>query len=44
VQRAVQWGEMPLEAWLEEVINDGTVLARVRETLGLKDQETQKSE
>jgi type VI secretion system protein ImpA len=44
VQRAVQWGEMPLEAWLKEVINDGTVLARVRETLGLKDQEAEKSE
>ena len=39
VQRAVQWGEMPLEAWLKDVINDGAVLARVRETLGLKDEE-----
>jgi type VI secretion system protein ImpA len=37
VQRAVQWGQMPLEAWLKEVISDETVLARVRETLGLKD-------
>jgi type VI secretion system protein ImpA len=36
VQRAVQWGEMPLESWLEEVISDESVLARVRETLGLK--------
>jgi hypothetical protein len=35
---------MPLEAWLKEVINDGAVLARVRETLGLKDQEAEKSE
>jgi type VI secretion system protein ImpA len=39
VQRAVQWGHMPLEDWLKEVINDVTVLARVRETLGLKDAE-----
>lgn len=38
VQRAVQWGEMPLEAWLQEVISDDAVLARVRETLGLKGQ------
>jgi type VI secretion system protein ImpA len=37
VQRAVRWGEMPLEAWLQDVINDDTVLSRVRETLGLKD-------
>jgi type VI secretion system protein ImpA len=37
VQRAVQWGHMPLEEWLKEVITDGTVLAHVRETLGLKD-------
>jgi type VI secretion system protein ImpA len=44
VQRAVQWGEMPLEAWLGEVIGDGAVLARVRETLGLKDREAGKSE
>jgi len=39
VQRAVQWGHMPLEEWLKEVINDGTVLAHVRETLGLKDED-----
>jgi type VI secretion system protein ImpA len=39
VQRAVQWGHMPLEAWLKEVINDGSVLAHVRETLGLKEAE-----
>jgi type VI secretion system protein ImpA len=37
VQRAVQWGEMPLESWLREVINDGAVLARVMETLGVKE-------
>lgn len=36
VQRAILWGEMPLESWLEEVINNEDVLGRVRETLGLK--------
>ena len=36
VQRAVRWGEMPLEQWLNEVISDKTALAHLRETLGLK--------
>jgi type VI secretion system protein ImpA len=35
VQRAVRWGEMPLENWLDEVIADHTVLNALRETLGL---------
>jgi type VI secretion system protein ImpA len=43
VQRAVQWGQMPLDAWLREVIGDEVVLARVRETLGLKDQSSSSS-
>ena len=38
VERAVHWGGMPLDQWLREVINDDAVLARVRETLGLRDQ------
>jgi type VI secretion system protein ImpA len=37
VQRAVRWGEMPLEQWLQDVIHDETVLGHLRETLGLKD-------
>lgn len=37
VQRAVRWGEMPLEEWLREVIHDDSVLTYVRETLGLQD-------
>jgi type VI secretion system protein ImpA len=37
VQRAVRWGEMPLEQWLEDVIHDAGVLSTVRETLGLKE-------
>ncbi|MGH7931835.1 MAG: type VI secretion system protein TssA, partial [Candidatus Binataceae bacterium] len=35
VQRAVRWGQMPLEQWLTDVINDENVLARIRETLGI---------
>jgi len=37
VQRAVRWGQMPLEQWLQDVIGDNNVLNLVRETLGLKD-------
>lgn len=35
VQRAIKWGQMPLEVWLEDVIKDGTVLGHLKETLGL---------
>ena len=35
VQKAVKWGEMPLELWLQEVIKDQSVLFQVRETLGV---------
>lgn len=35
VQRAVRWGQMPLELWLQEVIKDGNVLGDLRDTLGL---------
>lgn len=35
VQRAVKWGNMPLESWLQEVIKDENVLYQLRETLGL---------
>jgi type VI secretion system protein ImpA len=36
VQRAIKWGQMPLEAWLEDVIKDSSVLGSLRETLGIK--------
>lgn len=35
VQRAIKWGQMPLELWLEEVIKDGATLGQVKETLGI---------
>ncbi|MGA9994018.1 MAG: type VI secretion system protein TssA [Pyrinomonadaceae bacterium] len=35
VQRAIKWGQMPLELWLEDVIKDGAVLGNLREMLGL---------
>lgn len=35
VTRAVRWGSMPLETWLQDVIKDETVLFQIRQTLGL---------
>lgn len=37
VQRASNWGGMPLEDWLAEVIKSKEVLSSVRETLGIKE-------
>lgn len=34
VGRAVKWGNMPLELWLQDVIKDETVLFNLRQTLG----------
>lgn len=34
VTRAVKWGNMPLELWLQDVIKDETVLFNLRQTLG----------
>lgn len=34
VQRAVKWGNMPLESWLSDVIKDESVLSQLRQTLG----------
>ncbi|QYO65267.1 type VI secretion system protein TssA [Leptolyngbya sp. 7M] len=35
VQRAVKWGNMPLDSWLSEVVKDEAVLSNIKETLGL---------
>ncbi len=35
VNRAVKWGEMPLESWLQDVIKDEAVIFQLRETLGM---------
>jgi type VI secretion system protein ImpA len=34
VSRAVKWGNMPLESWLQDVIKDETVIYQLRQTLG----------
>jgi type VI secretion system protein ImpA len=36
VQKAMRWADMPLDAWLQEVLVDETAMARVRELLGIK--------
>lgn len=36
VQRAVKWGNMPLDSWLQDVIKDENVLGALRETLGVQ--------
>lgn len=34
IERAIRWGDMPLETWLSDVIKDGGVLEGIREVLG----------
>ncbi len=34
LQRAMKWGNMPLELWLQDVIKDETVIFQLRQTLG----------
>jgi type VI secretion system protein ImpA len=34
VTRAVKWGNMPLESWLQDVIKDESILFQIRQTLG----------
>ncbi len=38
VQRAITWGQMPLETWLADVIKDASVLEGIKETLGIRPQ------
>jgi type VI secretion system protein ImpA len=35
VNRAVKWGQMPLDSWLAEVIKDESTLSQLRELLGI---------
>ena len=34
IQRAVKWGNMPLEMWLQDVIKDENIMFQLRQTLG----------
>ncbi len=40
VNRAVKWGNMPLDSWLQDVIKDENVLYQLRETLGFNTAES----
>lgn len=44
VQRAARWGQMPLEEWLREVVKSEDVLSHIRETLGIKEPESQNTD
>lgn len=34
ISRAVKWGNMPLETWLQDVIKDESIISQLRQTLG----------
>ena len=34
VSRAIKWGNMPLDSWLQDVIKDQNILSQIRQTLG----------
>lgn len=44
VQRAVKWGNMPLETWLQDVIKDETVIFQIRQTLGFNTKDPDSTE
>lgn len=37
IERAIKWGDMPLEAWLNDVIKDNSVVESIRDVLGTRD-------
>lgn len=37
IERAIKWGNMPLEGWLNDVIKDSNVVDSIRDVLGTKD-------
>ncbi|CAN5800859.1 type VI secretion system protein TssA [soil metagenome] len=41
VSRAVKWGNMPLEQWLQDVIKDENVIHQLRQTLGFETGQTE---
>jgi type VI secretion system protein ImpA len=43
IQRAVKWGNMPLELWFQDVIKDDTVIEQLRQTLGFNTGESSDS-
>ncbi len=37
IERAIKWGNMPLEGWLSDVIKDSNVVDNIRDVLGTKE-------
>jgi type VI secretion system protein ImpA len=37
IERAIKWGNMPLEGWLNDVIKDSNVVDSIRDVLGTKE-------
>lgn len=37
IERAIKWGNMPLEGWLSDVIKDSNVVDTIRDVLGTRD-------
>ena len=37
IERAIKWGNMPLEGWLNDVIKDSNVVDTIRDVLGTKE-------
>ncbi len=37
IERAIKWGNMPLEGWLSDVIKDNNVVDSIRDVLGTKE-------
>ncbi|MEZ0198645.1 type VI secretion system protein TssA, partial [Pseudomonas qingdaonensis] len=36
IERAIKWGNMPLEGWLSDVIKDNNVVDNIRDVLGTR--------
>ncbi|MDG9918563.1 type VI secretion system protein TssA, partial [Pseudomonas juntendi] len=37
IERAIKWGNMPLEGWLSDVIKDSNVVDNIRDVLGTRE-------
>ncbi|POA17008.1 type VI secretion system protein TssA, partial [Pseudomonas sp. FW300-N1A1] len=37
IERAIKWGNMPLEGWLNDVIKDSHVVDTIRDVLGTRE-------
>ncbi|TDV59160.1 type VI secretion system protein TssA [Pseudomonas sp. LP_7_YM] len=40
IERAIKWGNMPLEGWLNDVIKDSNVVDSIRDVLGTKEKKS----